>query len=84
MIAVVVNEHGGDQVSDPKTWDRYQFNLDSDTDRAIDQIAAEMADVLRLPRPNRSDALRRIVLEFDVEGWVRRNAPTREPAQAAA
>jgi hypothetical protein len=88
MMARVVNEHGGDQVSDPKTWKRYQFHLDSDTDRAIDEIAAEIADALGQPEPNRSQAVRELVQlaqHFDMREWsTRRRVTCHEPAQAAA
>lgn len=51
----------------------------SDIDR-LDRISRRIAEVLGTKRPNRSDALRRMIDEFDVEAWARRNVPQHEAA----
>lgn len=56
------------------------FVLYPEDDERITRIAARMAEVLGLKNPNRSDALRRILADFDVEAWAARYAPTSKQA----
>lgn len=60
------------------------FALYPEDDQRLDEIAARMADILGQRRPNRSDALRRIVADFDVEAWAaRQRLAAPEPDKAA-
>lgn len=61
------------------------FALYPEDDTKIDEIAQRMAAVLGNRRPNRSDAMRRIIAEFNIEAWVARNErPVEAAGQQAA
>jgi hypothetical protein len=68
-------------MSTPGPVKMYAFMLDTASDAKLDEITARIGEVLRLSRPNRSDALRRIILDFDVEAWAARQVPP-QPAGA--
>lgn len=56
------------------------FVLFPEDDARLDRIAARMAEVLDQRKPNRSEALRRIIAEFDVEAWAARYGQTNKQA----
>lgn len=60
------------------------FVLYPEDNERIDMIAARMADTLGQRKPNRSEALRRIVAEFDIEAWAARYSRPATPERSAA
>lgn len=59
------------------------FVLYPEDNQRLDEIAARMAEALGQRKPNRSDALRRIVAEFDIEAWAKRYARAASERPAA-
>lgn len=67
-------------MSESRDWKVVSVVFDQDDIERLDDIARRIAATIGVKRANRSETLRRMIGEFDVDAWIRRNSPQREAA----